>query len=255
MWCHATLAGTKDEQMAGHSHWAGIKHRKAAQDKKRSRYFSKFSKAIMIAAREGGGDPDQNLGLRYAIDRAKAGNMPKDAISRAVKKGSGELGDVQFHEIMYEGYGPGGVAIMCEILTDNRNRTAPEMRRLFSSSGGNLGTPGSVQFMFERKGLIALEGRTEDEVLEVALEAGAEDVEENEGTVQVTTAVAEFHVVMKALTDKGWELSAFDLVYVSETPATPPLDAAPQVEDLLEKLEDHEDVQAVHTNYQPPEEE
>lgn len=239
--------------MAGHSHWAGIKHRKAAQDKKRSRYFSKFSKAIMIAARDGGGDPDQNIALRYAIDRAKAGNMPKDAIQRAVKKGSGELGDVQFHEIMYEGYGPGGVAIMCEILTDNRNRTAPEMRRLFSSNGGNLGSPGSVKFMFERKGMIALEGRTEDEVLEVALEAGAEDVEENDGMVQVTTDASEFHIVMKALTAQGWELSAFDLVYISDTPATPPAEAAAKVEALLEKLEDHDDVQAVHTNYQAPE--
>ena len=239
--------------MAGHSHWAGIKHRKAAQDKKRSRYFSKFSKAIMIAARDGGSDPDGNLALRYAIDRARAGNMPKDAIERAVKKGAGELGDVIFHEILYEGYGPGGVAIMCEIVTDNRNRTAPEMRKLFSSSGGNLGTPGSVQFMFERKGLIALEGQDFDEVFSVALEAGAEDVEESEGVIQVTTGTNEFHAVTQALTAKGWDLSTVELAYVSETPATPPEEYVTKVEELLEKLEDHDDVQAVHTNYAAPE--
>lgn len=239
--------------MAGHSHWAGIKHRKAAQDKKRSRYFSRFSKAIMIAARDGGSDPDGNLALRYALDRARAGNMPKDAIERAVKKGAGELGDVIFHEILYEGYGPGGVAIMCEIVTDNKNRTAPEMRKLFSSSGGNLGNPGSVQFMFERKGLIALEGQDFDAVFNVALEAGAEDVEENEGVIQVTTSPNEFHVVAKALTAKGWELSTVELAWISETPATPPSEHVAKVEELLEKLEDHDDVQAVHHNYQAPE--
>lgn len=240
--------------MAGHSKFANIKHRKGAQDKARSKAFGKFSKAIMIAAREGGGDPDTNLGLRYAIDKARAGNMPKDGIERAIKKATGTLGDVVYEEIMYEGYGPGGVAIMCEILTDNKNRTAPEMRRLFSSSGGNLGTPGSVKFMFERKGIITLEGPTEDEVLEVALEAGAEDVEAEEGTVLVTTGASEFHIVMKALTAKGWTLSSFDLLYLSGTPATPDTpEATAKVEALLEKLDDHDDVQAVHTNYQAPE--
>ena len=140
--------------MAGHSHWAGIKHRKAAQDKKRSKYFSKYSKALMIAAREGGSDPDQNLKLRYAIDRAKAGNMPNVSIERAVKKGAGELGNKVFHEITYEGYGPGGVALYIETLTDNQNRTVADVRHILSKHGGSLGTAGSVAWQFHRKGQI-----------------------------------------------------------------------------------------------------
>lgn len=241
--------------MAGHSHWAGIKHHKARQDAKRSKYFSKFSKALMIAAREGGGDPDQNLALRYAIDRAKAGNMPNDSIDRAIKRATGELGDRQFSEILYEGYGPGGVAIMVEVVTDNRNRTAPEMRKLFSNAGGNLGNPGSVSFMFDKKGLIGIskDVASEDDVFEVAAEAGADDVTTGEEAIEVTTSPQDFMKVKQALVAKEWALTTAELAWVPQTESSPSSEGdAKKVEDLLEKLEDHDDVQAVHTNYAPP---
>ena len=242
--------------MAGHSHWAGIKHRKSAQDKKRSKYFSKFSKAIMIAAREGGGDPEQNLSLRYAIDRAKAGNMPNDSIDRAIKKAIGELGDKQFAEILYEGYAPGGVAIMAEVVTDNRNRTAPEMRQIFSKSGGNLANPGAVAFQFDKKGLIGVATAVApfDAVFEVALEAGAEEVEESDDQTDITTAPEDFNAVRAALSAKGWELVTCELAWVPQNMVTPSAAEGKKVEELLEKLEDHDDVQAVHCNYDPAEE-
>ena len=240
--------------MAGHSHWAGIKHKKAAQDKKRSKYFSKFSKAIMIAAREGGGDPDTNLALRYAIDRAKAGNMPNDGIDRAIKKATGELGDKQFAEVTYEGYAPGGVAIMAEAVTDNRNRTAPEMRNIFSKHGGNLGNQGSVQFMFEYRGLIAvpLDVGDEDTVMMTVLEAGAEDVTKGEESWEITTTPQAFDDVKKALAAEGWELTTAELAWVCDNPVTPSPEDAPKVQALLDELEDNDDVQAVHTNFAPP---
>ncbi len=239
--------------MAGHSHWAGIKHRKAAQDAKRSKYFSKFSKALMIAAREGGGDPDKNLALRYAIDKAKAGNMPNDSIARAVKKATGELGDRVFQEVIYEGYGPGGVAIMVEAVTDNRNRTAPELRKIFSSNGGNLSSPGAVAFQFERQGLIGIstDQASEDDVFEVAAEAGADDVVSGEGQIQITTSPQDFVPVKKALGAKEWTLTTAELAFVAQNEVTPDEVAAPKVEALLSELEDHDDVQSVHTNYAP----
>lgn len=241
--------------MAGHSKFANIKHRKGAQDKARGKAFGKFSKAIMIAAREGGGDPDTNLKLRYAIDKARAGNMPKDVIERAIKKATGELGDVQFEEIMYEGYGAGGVAVLCEVVTDNRNRTAPEMRRLFSTCGGNLANPGAVTFMFDRTGLITVEGASFDEVFEVAVESGADDVtQEDDGVVGVTTDPSSFSDVTKALGDKGWELTTAEIAWVPQNMVTPPEDQVSQVENLLAKLDDHDDVQSVYHNYEPAEE-
>jgi len=205
--------------MAGHSHWAGIKHRKAAQDKKRSKHFSKFSKAIMIAAREGGGDPEKNLALRY------------------------------------EGYAPGGVAVMIEAVTDNRNRTAPELRNLFAKHGGNLANPGSVAFMFERKGLIGVptEQASEDEVFEAAVEAGADDVQAGDDQIHVTTAPESFDPVKKALTAKGWELTAAELAWVPSSEVTPEAGDAPKVQAVLDELDDHDDVQGVHTNYLPAE--
>lgn len=241
--------------MAGHSKWANIQHRKSAQDKKRSKYFSKFSKAIMIAAREGGGDPDGNLPLRYAIDRAKAGNMPNDSIDRAIKKATGELGDRQFVEILYEGYAPGGVAIMAEVVTDNRNRTAPEMRQIFSKSGGNLANPGAVAFQFDKKGVISIatEVATFDEVFEVALEAGAEEVEASDGQTDITTAPQDFNDVRTALAAKGWEMGTCEFAWVPQNMVTPSAEDGKKVEDLLEKLEDHDDVQGVHSNYAPEE--
>jgi len=242
--------------MAGHSKFANIKHRKGAQDKARGKAFGKFSKAIMIAAREGGGDPDTNLALRYAIDKARAGNMPKDVIERAIKKATGELGDVQYEEIMYEGYGPAGVAVMCEILTDNRNRTAPEMRRIFSVSGGNLAAPGAVTFMFDRRGMIAVEGATFDEVFEVAVENGADDVtQEDDDMIGVMTDPSAFQDVSKALRAKGWELTTAEIAWLPQNTVTPPADVVAKVETLLEKLEDHDDVQSVYHNYEPATEE
>ncbi len=241
--------------MAGHSHWAGIKHRKAAQDKKRSKYFSKFSKAIMIAAKEGGGDPDKNLKLRYAVDKAKAGNMPNDSIDRAIKKATGELGDVVFSEILYEGYGPGGVAVLAEVVTDNRNRTAPEMRKIFSVSGGNLANPGAVSFMFDKKGLLAVphSEASFDEVFEAAAEAGADDVVDAEEEVEITTSAQDFEPVRQALAARGWTLSTSELSWIPQNTVTPDAELLPKIEKLLADLEDHDDVQDVYSNFEPPE--
>jgi YebC/PmpR family DNA-binding regulatory protein len=165
--------------MAGHSHWANIAHKKSAIDAKRGKLWSKLAKGIIIAAKAGGGDPNANLRLRYAIIDAKAGNMPKDTIDRAIKKGTGELEGVNYEEILYEGYGPGGVAVLCDILTDNRNRTAPEVRKIFEMAGGKLGGAGSVAWMFDRKGLLVIPaGQTDEEsLMDLALEAGADDVQ------------------------------------------------------------------------------
>jgi YebC/PmpR family DNA-binding regulatory protein len=241
--------------MAGHSHWKSIKHQKAAQDAKKSKYFSKFSKAIMIAAREGGGDPDMNLKLQYAIDKARAGNMPRDAIEKAIKKGTGELAAQTFEEGTYEGYGPGGVAIIVETLTDNKNRTAPEIRRVFESKGGKLGAKGSVGFLFERKGVLAVPRASipDDQVFELAVEAGAEDVQALDEVHHITTAPQAFGAVKAALQKKGLELKVAELSWIASNNVTPP-DAKDQqrVEALLEELEDHDDVQAIHSNYAPP---
>ena len=239
--------------MAGHSHWAGIKHRKGAQDKKRGKLFSKLSKAIIIAAREGGGDPEANLKLRYAIDKARSSNMPKDVIERAIKKGTGDIEGVTYDDILYEGYGPGGVAVMVEVLTDNRNRTAPEMRKLFSDSGGNLANPGAVAFMFDRKGLIVIpaEGLDFDEVFMAAAEAGAENAEEEEGMIVITTDPSSFMDVSKAVEAQGWKTETAEVAWLPQTPASPPEDVLEKVEELLEKLDDHDDVQNVYSNYEP----
>ncbi len=241
--------------MAGHSHFKSIKHHKAAIDAKRSKHFSKFSKAIMVAAKAGGGDPAKNLSLLYAIDRAKAGNMPNDSIDRAIKKATGELGDKQFHEVIYEGYGLGGVAIMVDALTDNRSRTAPEMRKLFSVYGGNLGNPGSVQFMFDQKGLFSIpaEGLSEDEVFEVAAEAGADDVQRADDQWAITSPPTAFAPVKQALAAKGWSLTTAELAWVAQNDVTPDAEAAKKVEALLSALEDHDDVQNVYSNYVAPE--
>ncbi|HBP21042.1 MAG TPA: YebC/PmpR family DNA-binding transcriptional regulator [Planctomycetes bacterium] len=239
--------------MAGHSHWAGIKHRKGAQDKKRGKLFSKLSKAIIIAAREGGGDPEANLKLRYAIDKARASNMPKDVIERAIKKGTGDIEGVTYDDILYEGYGPGGVAVMVEVLTDNRNRTAPEMRKLFSDSGGNLANPGAVAFMFDRKGLIVIpaEGLDFDEVFMAAAEAGAENAEQEEGMIVITTDPSSFMDVSKAVEAQGWTTDTAEVAWLPQNMANPPEDVIEKVEALLEKLDDHDDVQNVYSNYEP----
>ena len=242
--------------MAGHSHFKSIKHKKAAADKKRAKYFSKFSKALMVAARAGGGDPAKNLSLQYAIDAARAGNMPNDTIDRAIKKATGELGNVEYHEVLYEGYAAGGVALIVEAVTDNRSRLAPELRKTFSVNGGNLGNPGSVMFMFEKKGLITIpaDQASFDEVFEVALEAGAEDVQEGEDQHQITTSATQFAVVKKALTQKGWALSTAEVAYVAQNTVTPDPETAKKVEELISEIEDNDDVQNVYTNVLPADE-
>src|SRR5437762_2799628 len=181
--------------MSGHSHWATIKHKKGAIDAKRGKLFSKLSRAIIIAARHGGGDPETNLKLRYAIDKARQVSMPKDNIERAVKRGTGEVEGLTFEEILYEGYGPGGVAVLVEVLTDNRNRTASEIRKLFERSGGKLGSAGSVAYLFERKGLFGIDTTTVDvdTLMGVILDAGADDLKRAGGTFEVTCDPAVFN--------------------------------------------------------------
>src|SRR5258708_3493667 len=187
--------------MAGHSHSANIAHRKGAVDAKRGKLFSKLCRAIFVAAKNGGGDPDMNLRLRYAIDKARSYSCPKDNIERSDKKGTGDLGAENYEEIMYEGYGPGGVAILCEVLTDNRNRTAGDLRKAFEVCGGNLGASGCVSYLFNYKGLFVIDAKhvAEDRLMEVALEAGAEDIENIEGYAEVTCDPKIFEEVRKVL--------------------------------------------------------
>src|SRR5437762_9694113 len=186
--------------MSGHSHWATIKHKKGAIDAKRGKLWSKLSRAIIIAAKNGGGDPNMNLKLRYAIDKARQVSMPKDNIERAVKRGTGELEGLTFEEILYEGYGPGGVAVMVEVLTDNRNRTAGEVRKIFERSGGKMGSAGCVSFLFERKGIFAVDpaGLDEDTLMGIALEAGADDLKKSDSMVEITCDPVAFAQVQEA---------------------------------------------------------
>ena len=242
--------------MAGHSHWAGIKHKKGIADKKRGKLFGKLSRAIIVAAQQGGGDPDMNLSLRYAIDRARKASMPKDNIDRAVQKGCGESDGLQFVDIVYEGYGAGGVAVLCEALTDNRNRTAGEVRKAFEVHGGNLGSSGCVAWMFQRRGLftISREGTSEDQVFEVALEAGADDVEDLGEIFQVVSSVESFQAVSGAFTEAGVETEVAEIAQVASS--TVELDAANgrRVLNLLETLEDQDDMQTVTANFSLPDE-
>lgn len=243
--------------MAGHSHWAGIKHKKALIDNKRGKLWSKLSKAIIVAAKMGGGDPDANLRLRYAIDDAKRVSMPKDNITRAIKKGTGELEGGNLEEVLYEGYGPGGVAVLCEILTDNRNRTAGEIRKIFELADGKLGATGCVAWMFERKGLflIATDKADEDTLMELALEAGADDVKRVDDKFEVTCDPSVFQTVRETLENADIEL---DVAEISNIPTnTVDLDdaeTARKVLKLMEKLDDHDDVSAVSANFNIPQE-
>ena len=235
--------------MAGHSHAANIRHRKAAVDSKRSKLWSKLSKAIIVAAKLGGGDPDHNARLRTAIQDARAMSVPKDNIERAIKKGIGELDGGDVEETLYEGYGPGGVAIMCDIMTDNRNRTAPEVRKIFDNHGGSLGGSGCVAYMFDRKGLIIIGNKTNEErVMELALENDAEDVQVFDDRIEITTAPENLSLVSSAMEAAS---IAMDMAQVTRIPQmTVDIDSetAKTVLKLLEVLEDHDDVQAVSTN-------
>ena len=236
--------------MAGHSKWANIQHRKGAQDKKRGKLFTKLIREITVAARMGGGDIDSNPRLRLAIDKAKGQSMPKDNIERAVKRGSGEMDGNDYEEILYEGYGPGGVAVMVDCLTDNRNRTVADVRHAFTKFGGNLGADGSVAYLFNKIGLISFAADAdEDAVMELAIEAGAEDIVSNEdGSVDVLTDPGEFEQVRNALTAAGM---AFELAEVTQRASvSAPLNEkeAGSMMKMLEMLEDLDDVQQVYSN-------
>ncbi|MEM6468574.1 MAG: YebC/PmpR family DNA-binding transcriptional regulator [Planctomycetota bacterium] len=236
--------------MAGHSKWANIQHRKGRVDAARGKLWSKLSKAIIVAAQSGGGDPTANFKLRKAIDDAKAISMPKDNIERAIKRGTGELGGGRVEEVLYEGYGPGGVAIMCESMTDNRNRTAPELRSLFSKLGGELGKTGCVSYLFDRKGLFVFpaDGVDEDQVTEVAIEHGGEDVEPSDGKIQVTTAPDDYQTLAEAFEDAGLEPEVKEITLIPQTTVDVDADTGRKAMRLLEQLDEHDDVQNVSTN-------
>lgn len=243
--------------MSGHSKWANIKYRKATQDAKRGKLFQKLVRAIIVAAREGGGDPSMNVRLKTAIERAREANVPMDNIERAIKRGTGELEGVQYEEVFYEGYGPCGVAILVEALTDNRNKTASEMRTLFSRNGGSLGEAGCVSWMFERRGAIRItgEGLDEDELLSVALEAGADDVKNEDGEFVVYCDPATFSKVKGALEGHGFAVSGAEVGMVPKsTVSISDKDDAHKVVRLLNLLEDHDDVQNVYANFDIPDE-
>ncbi len=242
--------------MAGHSHWAGIKHKKALVDAKRGKAWSKLSKAIIVAAKTGGGDTDMNLRLRYAIEDAKAVSMPKDNIQRAIKKGTGELEGGNFDEIFYEGYGVGGVAVLCEVLTDNRNRTAPEVRKIFELAHGKLGSTGCVAWMFDSKGLFLVlkEGADEDSLMEIALEAGADDVELVSGNFEITCDPNAFQDVSKALSEAGVNTEVSQITRIPQNTVDLNAADARKVLKLMERLDDHDDVQSVSANFNIPDE-
>lgn len=237
--------------MAGHSHWANIQRTKSKVDAKRGKIFSKWAKLIMTAARSGGSDPDMNLALRYAIERAKADNMPKDSIERAVKKGAGELDGAAMEEVMYEGYAPGGVAMMIETLTDNRNRTAPNLRHILSKRGGSMANSGSVSFMFKRKALFvfARDVCDEDTLMEVALENGAEDVTTDQDEIfGVEAEPGAFLGLKEAFDAQGWETLDAAIRYIPDNTVEVSGDDADKIQAIVDAIEDDEDVQAVHHN-------
>ncbi|SNR89219.1 YebC/PmpR family DNA-binding transcriptional regulator [Desulfurobacterium atlanticum] len=242
--------------MAGHSKWANIKHKKAAQDAKRGKIYTKLAREITVAAREGGGDPEFNPRLRTAIEKAKKFNMPKENIERAIKRGTGEIAGETYEEVTYEGYGPGGVAIIVKCLTDNRNRTASEVRHAFSKHGGNLGTSGCVSWMFERKGVITVsaEGQDEESVMMVAIDAGAEDFVAEDGTFIIYTQPSDLETVKKALEEAGIKIEEAKLDLIPQTTTRVEGETAQKVLKLLEHLEDLDDVQEVYSNFDMPEE-
>jgi len=241
--------------MAGHSHWAGIKHKKALIDAKRGKLWSKLAKAIIVAAKSGG-DPDMNIRLRAAIDAAKAVSMPEENIQRAIKRGTGELDGAAFEEMNYEGYGPGGVAIICQILTDNRNRTAPEIRKIFEMSDGKLGGAGCVAWMFETKGffMIGSDKSDEDSLMEVALEAGADDVKRAGDKFEITCSPEAYREVFAALNKAGIEVESSEITRIPKDTVDLDADMARKVLKLMERLDDHDDVQTVASNFNIPDE-
>ncbi len=240
--------------MSGHNKWSSIKHKKGAQDAKRGKIFTKIIKEITVAARMGGGDPETNPALRTAINKAKSENMPKDNIERAIKKGTGELGGVDYIELTYEGYGPGGVAILIEALTDNKNRTAADIRSIFSKHNGNLGENGCVSYMFQRKGIITFDASnySEDEILEAALEAGAEDVSGSSDEIEVVTSPDDFNAVSEALDEAGYKSERAEIAMIPEATVSLDDETTAKALRLIEKIDDNEDVKSVSTNLDIP---
>ncbi len=237
--------------MSGHSKWANIKHKKAKEDAKRGKVFSKAAKEITVAARIGGGDPDMNARLRHAIDRARALNMAKDNIERAIRKGTGEGGGAQFESVSYEGYGPAGVAVLVEVVTDNRNRTVAEVRHAFSKNKGNLGETGCVSWMFESKGYITVPkfAATEERIMEIALEAAADDVRDGGDQWEVITDPGQYGEVLKCLTEKGLSVEFSEVTMIPKNTLKISGKEAEQMLRLMEMLEESDDVQNVYANF------
>jgi len=243
--------------MSGHSHWAGIKHKKAANDAKRGKIWSKVARMIIVVAKAGGGDPSQNLTLRYAIDKAKGANMPKDTIEKAIKKGTGDLEGVTYEEVLYEGYAPGGIAIMVDGLTDNRNRTGPEIKKTFEKRGGSLGASGCVNWMFDKKGvfIVKTDGVGEDELMDIILEAGAEDMENHGEVYEITCESAAFEAIKGALQEKEIVTESAEVSMVPQNSIEiSDVEMARKILNLIEDFEDHDDVQNVYANFDIPEE-
>ena len=242
--------------MAGHSKWANIKHRKGAQDAKRGKIFTKLIKEITIAAKIGGGDLEANARLRLAVDKAKQGNMPKDNIARGIKKGTGDLDGVTYEEDIFEGYGPGGVAVIVEFMTDNRTRTVADVRHAFNKYGGSLGVSGSVAFMFDRKGQIIFSDDNDFEtIFEAALEAGAEDVKDEDGIIEVITDPADYESVKNTLEAQGFKYESAEVTMIPQTLTPIEGKQAESLMKMIDVLEDNDDVQDVHTNFDISDEE
>jgi YebC/PmpR family DNA-binding regulatory protein len=237
--------------MSGHSKWHTIKHKKGALDAKRGKVFTKLIKEIAVAARVGGGDPDANARLRKAVSDAKGANMPNDTIARAIRRGTGEEEGVSYEEITYEGYGPGGVAVMVDSMTDNRNRTVAEIRHIFAKNGGNLATSGAVNWMFEKKGyiVVAKSSKPEDELFEIVTDAGAEDLRDDEDNFEIITSPAEFDAVLEAVKKAGVEPQVAEVEMIPKEYKRLEGQEARQMLKLMETLEDHDDVQKVSANF------
>ncbi|HZY87719.1 MAG TPA: YebC/PmpR family DNA-binding transcriptional regulator [Gemmataceae bacterium] len=242
--------------MSGHSHWATIKHKKGAVDAKRGKLWSKLSRAIIIAARHGGGDPNMNLKLRYAIDKARQVSMPKDNIERAIKRGTGDVEGMVFEEITYEGIGPGGVGVLVDVVTDNRNRTAGEVRKIFERGGGKMGSAGNVAFRFERKGVFSINaaGVDEDTLMGVVLDAGADDLKRTGSTFDVTCDPSAFTKVQEALQKNNIPTVVSEISQVGKAPIDADAETAKKIVRLMEALDDHDDVQNVYSDLNMSEE-
>ncbi len=243
--------------MSGHSHWAGIKYKKAINDARRGKIWSKLARMIIVASKAGGGDPAANLSLRYAIDKAKSANMPKDTIEKAIKRGTGELGAANFEEVLYEGYAPGGVAIMVEALTDNRNRTTPEIKRLFERHSGSLGTSGCVNWMFSKKGLITVNSDEvgEEELLEIAMNARADDMQTMTDVYEITCEPSAYEKLKEVLKEKEIPTQVAEISMVPQsTIAVNDERTAKKIISLMEEFEDHDDVQNTYANFDIPDE-